>query len=432
MFNGHIVTFYTPEYEHHANTLKSRCDRLGLKTMFFRREPLGSWSTTTSMSAEVMHTAMHALDTPLLWLDADADLKKAPEIPDGGDVRAPVRPDNPLHRKWCVTSIYVNNTKGGKDFLARWKENSIWVRNKLCTDDYFFNRTCREMGSKLDIRPLPTAFFKNVLSGNAGKVHKEGMKKRHVKARWGKTPSPGNFGDILTPFMIDIELGVKPEHSPPFPGVIMGAGSTLRLAKGATVWGSGIMHYDDKISSKNNLLAVRGPISQRRCKELGIDPPIVYGDPGLLLPMFYDEPKPQAYAIGIVPHYVNYETALKMYDGRKDILVINPLRADVRQVIDEIRLCERVFSSSLHGLIAAHAYGIPYAWVKFKEPLDTDGSKFYDFSESVGMPNKEFYPYDITDPKDISYIDLANPLVLKGIEDFRALWDVCPFRLDNL
>ena len=428
-----LVTFYTPDYSGHVDRLKKRCDELGLKIFLFAREPLEDWGRTTSLSAGAMLEAMERVDSPILWIDADADLKHVPNIGNTtADVLAPKRDMPLLNRKWMVTSILINPTPWGKIFLRRWAKNSERTTNELCTDDYFFNRTCREIGSPLDIRPLDDSFFVNKLSGNAGKVHARGMKRRKIGAWWSRTPKPGNFGDILTPFMIDQELGVPPEWRSPGPGVIQGSGSTIRLAKGGKVWGSGIMHYKDNIDRSNKLLAVRGPVTQERCRALGIEPPEIVGDPGLLLPMFYDKPVRKEFSIGIVPHYVNYNTAIQMFRCFNKIRVINPIRGDIRHVVDEMRGCESIISSSLHGLIVAHAYHIPYAWVKFKEPLDTDGSKFHDFFESVGEDFSKYKQVDVSCSDDIGKGQLVNPVSLKEMDHFMNLWDVCPFRLDNL
>src|SRR5690606_2919216 len=54
-------------------------------------------------------------------------------------------------------------------------------------------------------------------------------------------------------------------------------------------------------------------------------------------------------------------------------------------VVDQIRACRVILSSSLHGLVVAHAYGIPAAWVQFSDKLSGDGSKFRDHAASIGV-----------------------------------------------
>ena len=79
--------------------------------------------------------------------------------------------------------------------------------------------------------------------------------------------------------------------------------------------------------------------------------------------------------------------------------VIDLHTKEVKSVIDEITSCMRIVSSSLHGIIVAHAYGIPALWVQ-NNYVDTDGFKFYDYFSSVDIPCYEGYKnYDeiITD-----------------------------------
>ena len=51
-------------------------------------------------------------------------------------------------------------------------------------------------------------------------------------------------------------------------------------------------------------------------------------------------------------------------------------------IINEILSCERIVSSSLHGLITAQSYDIPCFWFK-QNYIPGDDIKFYDYFESV-------------------------------------------------
>jgi hypothetical protein len=82
-----------------------------------------------------------------------------------------------------------------------------------------------------------------------------------------------------------------------------------------------------------------------------------------------------------------------------DCLTINPLNADPLKVIDQVLQCEHIISSSLHGIIIAHAYGIPAAWVKHSDKLNGDGLKFDDYYASVGLTGECF---DFTRKLDLS------------------------------
>jgi hypothetical protein len=83
-----------------------------------------------------------------------------------------------------------------------------------------------------------------------------------------------------------------------------------------------------------------------------------------------------------------------------------------------------IVSSSLHGLIIAHAYGREAAWLKFSDRPLGDDFKFRDYWASIGWPDHA--PYDVrvrpfVDPAEL----VAAP---RNAEiDMFALLDTCPF-----
>jgi len=117
--------------------------------------------------------------------------------------------------------------------------------------------------------------------------------------------------------------------------------------------------------------------------DCGGECPEIYGDPALLLPLFC-KPKEKEYKIGIVPHYKDYKQVSANYKKYK---IINVVNKNPLNVAKEISSCEYIISSSLHGIIAAHAYGIPAARVTFSK-IYGDGSKFEDYCASVDVSSK--------------------------------------------
>lgn len=246
-----------------------------------------------------------------------------------------------------------------------------------------------------------------------------------TRAWWARSPNPGNFGDMITPFLVEAITGKPAIYSKPSHGALMGAGSTIRLAgPGCVIWGSGIMHYNDKIRDDLRILAVRGPVTGAQLED---QDPQIYGDPALLLPRVYDNNQPKRDEIGIVPHYVHLEEAKRIFNKNPLIKVISPLTADPRPVIDLIRSCGLIASSSLHGLIAAEAYGIPYAWITFpdaKRQLNTDGAKFADFYRSM---NQDIYSTTpIYESIDLWKARFTAPF--SSPSDWDLLWQACPLR----
>ena len=188
-----------------------------------------------------------------------------------------------------------------------------------------------------------------------------------------------------------------------------------------------LMSRDDWIDPAARILAVRGPLTRERALECGADCPPVYGDPALLLPMFYapGEPKQRA-RIAVVPHYFDKPFVFARWRPPSVCKLID-IQGRIETVIDDVVGCDHILSSSLHGLIVAHAYGVPALWVRFGDRLIGDGSKFADYLRSVHMPVDEPILLDVRTfdlERQLSRVPSARPRI-----DTTALWNCCPFRM---
>lgn len=203
-----------------------------------------------------------------------------------------------------------------------------------------------------------------------------------VKIWWsGNSNGTGNFGDIITPLLFD-HFGISYEFSETEFETISTGSIARRAVSGTTVLGSGIISKNDKLCPDANWMFVRGPYTRNRLLESGATSiPRVYGDPGLLLPLVAKPAKP-VHSVGFVPHFTEYPKWSKRLKGKFviDLKTKNPL-----EVIEKITSCERIVSSSLHGIICAHAYGIPAAWIRLSDNLKGDSVKFDDYYAGVGL-----------------------------------------------
>ena len=204
-----------------------------------------------------------------------------------------------------------------------------------------------------------------------------------------------NYGDLLGKYLVEKIskkklVWVFPKHFSLFnyfKPIYVTAGSILsQVNENCIVWGSGII-LSDQMVKKAKFLAVRGPQTRKRLIELGYEVPAVFGDPALLLPNYYSPMILKKYKIGIVPHYNDYKEVKEWYKNEEAVKVIDLMTLDIESTTDEFLECENIISSSLHGLIVAHAYNIPAVWVKFSDKLFGDGIKFKDYFESVGINN---------------------------------------------
>lgn len=186
-----------------------------------------------------------------------------------------------------------------------------------------------------------------------------------------------NYGDVMSPWLLNkLNISFRPvrkQHA-----TVLMIGSIANQATPLTrVLGSGFIRRNDRVCRFAKFIWVRGPISREMIIKAKGKVPELYGDAALLLPQFIKASEKE-HDIGYVPHHVDYN---RIEEGFK----VDLTQGSIEDITRQITKCRKVISSSLHGIIVAHAYGIPAAWVKLSDDLSGDGMKFHDHYESVGL-----------------------------------------------
>ena len=274
---------------------------------------------------------------------------------------------------------------------------------------------------------------KTILSYTNSKWGKDVEVQKQNLFWYDKTP---NFGDWIGPYIFEKLNGEKPVYSEPDnsskASTTLAVGSIVNLSKrNAIIWGSGIMDSKTFFVKPHKTLAVRGPLTRKRFLELNYPCPEVYGDPGLLMPRFFNPTVEKIHPVGIIPHHIDYKRVSELYKNNTDIKVINVF-GSVEEVISHILSCKEIVSSSLHGVILGNAYKIPTSWVHFSLNLPGDDVKFFDYFLSIGM-DKVQGPIDLKSTPELTTEELQQlskkfqqppsyPLI-----DEEALLKACPF-----
>ena len=280
------------------------------------------------------------------------------------------------------------------------------------------------------------------------------VKKDKINMFWHKVPfGKKNFGDVLGPYIVENMSGKGPLYTPLLhkglnktfiltylraiynrklsvkemyyniqffigkkPNLLITIGSVIDwyTNPNCDIWGSGIIKRNGQITNAN-FYAVRGKYSQMRLTELGYEVPEAIGDPALLTPLIYTPKAEKKYNLGIIPHYLHYEETIKKLNSEK-ILIINLLDA-IEKIIEDVCSCDIIISSSLHGIIIGHAYGVPSLWFWLsKGHIGGDDIKFADYFSSI-----EISEYNCFQIEHASYDDIYLEQVKSIFEDNKEL-----------
>jgi len=211
-----------------------------------------------------------------------------------------------------------------------------------------------------------------------------------INLNWHRS---ANFGDRLSKIIAEWLSGQQVQtYDPDERGRdanYMLVGSVANHADNQTIiWGAGVAWSYDYIQRVKDVPMIRGKYS-KEIAEKSRNKVGKLGDPVLLLPELWPAINVyKTHKIGVIPHVVEYLGVATRYMDNKDVKVID-LCKEPYQVIQDILSCEKCISSSLHGIVASHAYGVPCEWVKFSDKIGGDGIKYLDYFSSVGIPEHD-------------------------------------------
>lgn len=252
---------------------------------------------------------------------------------------------------------------------------------------------------------------------------------KFIKANWGDDINYWFLNEIAEEKIVsyDWSLRTKLLHKP----YVMGIGSILTMfdIDNSIVWGSGILHEERAFIGKpKEVRAVRGPLTRQKLLEQGIDCPEVYGDPALLLPMYYQPQVQKKYKLGVIQQYSSINNPLLdgiRYDA--DVLIIDIAHYDHwLDFVDQICQCETIISSSLHGLIISEAYQIPNVWTYIKGDNPESLFKYHDFFLSLGQDRE---PLRVDNVLDRDTIERKMSEWAPSNIAYEKLLEACPFKL---
>lgn len=209
--------------------------------------------------------------------------------------------------------------------------------------------------------------------------------------------SVSNFGDALNVVVLGYLSGSKPRWSSLKRCQVVCIGSVLNTyvasKSSALVFGSGVRDpriFDvstDPLIPSSRCISVRGALT-RSAMRLPHD--TLIGEPGLLISQIVAaEPSADGANItGLLPHFSEFRhdesrTQIKEAEAR-GFRVLYP-NANPEDLAREISSLDLLVTSSLHGLVFAHAYGVPAQLVSFRAKNSEESFKFDDYLSVFGI-----------------------------------------------
>lgn len=204
-----------------------------------------------------------------------------------------------------------------------------------------------------------------------------------------------NFGDAAGPWLINKMTGknvINARNSRAIGVATPNIGSLFQMINYPRVdfWGCGLLYPPNERQVERlrsleqaRIFAVRGEKTRETLQQMvGWEVPAVYGDPALLFPRYLQiEQRGHAAGVALIPHRQHS----KYFDTR-DIGNVELLSVadDVREVVTSIATSEVCVSTSLHGVIFAQAYGVPWVWLNVQDDELKGGEfKFEDFFTTI-------------------------------------------------
>ena len=198
-----------------------------------------------------------------------------------------------------------------------------------------------------------------------------------------------NFGDALAPLLLKRFANVSSEWNTISHANTLVTGSILEHVPplwDGHILGAGRLYEDSYLhlyTDTAKIWAVRGPLSAMAMPKHDF----ALGDPGLLADeMVYVHNRD--IELGVIPHHTDPLLAQRPeWYGPWKTVVINPA-GDPLEILRTIGRCQRVVTSSLHGLITADAFGIPRRFEVNQIYSRYEGGmfKYLDYSKSIDTP----------------------------------------------
>ena len=243
-----------------------------------------------------------------------------------------------------------------------------------------------------------------------------------LRLSWWSHPHPGNFGDWLSPYLIQkysrksiefqsLHEGTKISH-------LVAIGSIGRFVKKSSiVVGTGVSSDEFLMEPNAKYFSLRGPRTAALLKKSGGPTVDSFGDPGVLASRIYPVIRGKTNGrIALVRHHSHRSLPIRKNENMDELSILRSHPAQIEELFIALNQYEAVVTSAMHVYITCQSYGIPVSLISFKgfeNAVHGDGSKYLDYAEGAGVTPR--VPHVV--PLDLRHIDITNLLTNEKISE---------------
>jgi hypothetical protein len=238
-----------------------------------------------------------------------------------------------------------------------------------------------------------------------------------IRLAWWPRPFPGNFGDWLSPLILDAatdrSIAYQSPTAPTNEPHIFSIGSIGRFIKPSSlVVGTGISSDDVELDRKARYISVRGPLTADLVKQCGGPDVESFGDPGALLRRVIPIERGLTNGrIALVRHHRHASLPTALADTMDELSVCLSHPKAIRAFVTELNEYDAVVTSAMHVMIICHSYGIPCALITFEgfeSAVHGSGIKYKDYALGADL-DAVYEPIPVsTDLRRISFESMVS------------------------
>lgn len=254
----------------------------------------------------------------------------------------------------------------------------------------------REVAARLNAGSIPSAKEAGAQRAAESFAHYalDGTEDTPLTLTWWPRPFPGNFGDWLSPLILQSASSrpiryLSPTAPSQQPHLFM-VGSIGRFVRShSIVVGTGIASEDVDLNPRARYVSVRGPVTASLLRRQAGTVVDSHGDPGVLLSRILPVERGVTNGrVALVRHFTHASLPVTLPENVDELSVLMSHPDDISTFVTTLARYDAVITSAMHVMIACHSYGIPCALIGFQgfeDAVHGTGIKYRDYAEGAGL-----------------------------------------------